>query len=200
MPWKPDYITLAAGKDFLRVADVLDDVEIAVWITAASRAIDKRCNRQFGSISTPAARVYRRPAVWDPVSGMWIRQIDDLQTVTGLTVNGVAYASSGAVLLPDNAPADGVPWTALGFADQPEQSYQGVPVAMTAIAQWGWTTVPAQVVAAVKLQLNRWNARRDSALGVAGSPDNGSEVRLLEKLDPDVAVSLSGLIRRRQVG
>ncbi len=200
MPWSPDYITLPEGKAFLRVADALDDAEIGNWITAASRAIDARCNRQFGQLAAPAARVYRRPAVFDQISGLWIRQIDDTQTVTGMTVDGVAYASSGAVLLPDNAPADGLPWTSLGFPDMPELSYPGVPVAMTVVNRWGWTAFPVQVIAATKLQINRWNSRRDSPFGTAGSPAAGSEIRLLSKLDPDVAVTLAGLSRRRRVG
>lgn len=200
MPWKPDYLTLAEGKGFLRVTDTTDDTEIAGWITAASRAIDSRCNRQFGQIAAPAARVYRRPAVFDAVTGLWIRQIDDTMTVTGMTVNGVAYASSGAVLLPDNAPADGVPWTSLGVPDQPDLSYPGSPVALTVVNQWGWTAFPAQVPAAVKLQLSRWTARRDSPFGVAGTPADGSEIRLLARLDPDVAVTLAGLARQRRVG
>jgi hypothetical protein len=200
VPWKPDYLTLPEGKAFLRISDTQDDTEIPGWITAASRAIDTRCNRQFGQLAAPAARVYRRPAVWDPVTGLWIRQIDDTMTVTGMTVGGVAYASSGAVLLPDNAPADGMPWTALGFADRPDESYPGSPVSLTVVSQWGWLTVPAAVPAAVKLQLNRWNKRRDSPYGIAGTPADGSEMRLLARLDPDVAVTLAGLARRRRVG
>lgn len=200
MPWKPDYLSLADGKAFLRVSDALDDAEIAGWITAASRAIDKRCNRQFGQLAAPAARVYRRPAVWDPVTGLWIRRIEDTQDVTGMTINGVAYASSGAVLLPDNAPADSEPWTAVGFSTQPDLSYPGSPAAMTMVARWGWTAIPGQVVAAVKLQINRLNSRRDSPFGVAGSPSDGSEMRLLSKLDADVAVTLAGLVRPRLVG
>lgn len=200
MVWKPDYLTLVEAKAFLRVSDVLDDAEIGNLVTAASRAIDTRCNRQFGQEAGPVSRVYRRPAVWDPLSGMWVRQIDDVQTSTGLTVGGVAYASSGATLLPDNAPADGLPWTALGVADQPDVSYQGSPVSLTVVARWGWTAVPTQVVAAAKLQINRWNARRDSPFGTAGTPADGSEIRLLARLDPDVSVTLAGLARQRLVG
>lgn len=201
MPWKPDYITTADLKSYLDIGDAVDDVQLATWCTAASRAIDRRCNRQFGQLAAPAARVYRRPAVYDPTTGLWLVEIDDLQDLTGLTINGVAYASSGAVLLPDNAPADGVPWTALGFADDPLLWYgYGARPAMTNVGRWGWTAFPAQVVGAAKLQSNRWNARRRSPFGVAGSPDQGSEMRLLAKLDPDVATTLAGLSRRRRVG
>lgn len=200
MVWKPDYLTLAEGKAFLRITDTVDDVEIAGWISSGSRAIDKRCNRQFGSLAAPAVRTYRRPPFYDLTTGFWIIEIDDVQDTTGALINGTALATSGGTLLPDNAPADGLPYTAVGFTTWPYPSAPGAPVANTLTMRWGWTTVPPQVPAALKLQMNRWNVRRDSPLGVAGSPDQGSELRLLARLDPDVVTILAGLSRRRAVG
>lgn len=195
MPWKPDYLTAEQAAEFVRLpGDALaDEVELATWCTAASRAIDRRCNRQFGKTDGPVVRTYRRPAAYDRVSGLWLLEVDDVQDVTGLTVGGVAYADSGATLLPDNAAADGVPYERLGFTDAPDS-----PVLVAAI--WGWSAVPAQVVAACKLQVNRWAVRRDSPYGIAGSPSDGSEMRLLARLDPDVHTTLAGLARRRRVG
>jgi len=46
------------------------------------------------------------------------------------------------------------------------------------------------VLNACKLQTGRFNKRLQALFGVAGSPADGSEVRLLAKLDPDVAVML----------
>lgn len=192
MPWKPDYLTADDAADFVRAPGV-DLEELATWCTAASRAVDKRCNRQFGKVDAPAARTYRRPAVYDQVTGLWLVEIDDVYDATGLTVGGVAYADSGAVLLPDNAAADGRPYERLGFTDDPD-----VPLVVAAL--WGWSAVPAQVVGACKLQVSRWAARRDSPYGVAGSPSDGSELRLLARLDPDVATTLAGLSRRRRAG
>jgi hypothetical protein len=65
-------------------------------------------------------------------------------------------------------------------------------------ARFGWNAVPAGVSGATWLQVNRWNARRESPYGVAGSPTEGSEVRLSAVLDPDVRAILSGakLIRK----
>lgn len=200
MPWKPDYITVAQASAYLRITDSIDDTEIGTWVTSASRAIDKRCNRQFGQLAAPAARTYRRTPFYDPTSGMWLLEIDDVQDATGLLVNGVAYASSGAVLLPDNAPGDGEPWQRLGFVTWPFPSYPGLPMTNVVTARFGWSAFPTQVVGAAKLQCARWNARRDSPYGIAGSPDQGSEMRLLAKLDPDVATTLAGLSRRRKVG
>jgi hypothetical protein len=197
--WKPDYITAADVAAYLRVTDAVDNAEFGIWATAASRAIDKRCNRQFGQLAAPAARTYRRTPVYDVTTGLWVLEIDDVQDATGLLVNGVAYASSGAVLLPDNAPADGVPWERIGFVTWPFPSYPGLPQSNTLTGRWGWSAFPSQVIGAAKLQCARWNARRDSPFGIAGSPDQGSEIRLLAKLDPDVATTLAGLSRRRRV-
>jgi hypothetical protein len=199
MPWQPDYLTLAEAKAYLRVTDTVDDAEIAGWITAASRAIDSRCNRQFGQLAAPAARTYRRTPYYDPTTGLWTLEIDDVQDVTAATVNGVALASSGAVMLPDNAAANGRPYTRIGFVVFPFPQAPGVPQLNTLVMRWGWTAFPTPVPMAAKLQVSRWNYRRDSPQGVTGSPDTGG-VRLLAKLDPDVSTSLRGLSRRRKVG
>lgn len=200
MPWKPDYITTADLKAYLDVSDAVDDVQLAVWCTAASRAVNKATNRQFGQLASVADRTYRRPPYYSRSKGLWLLEIDDVQDTTGLLVNGVAYASSGAVLLPDNAPGDGVPYERLGFTTCPTPSYPGQPATNVITARFGWSAFPAQVIGAAKLQANRWNKRRRAPFGVAGSPEQGSEIRLLAKLDPDVATILTGLSRRRKVG
>lgn len=192
MSWKPDYLTAAEAAEFVRAPGV-DEGDLATWCTAASRAIDKKTNRQFGKVDALTARTYRRPASYDVVSGLWLLEVDDVQDVTGLTVGGVALASSGATLLPDDAADEGKPYERLGFTD-----YPGRQVVVSAI--WGWSAVPAGVVGACKLQVSRWASRRDSPYGVAGSPSDGSEMRLLARLDPDVHTALAGLSRRRRVG
>jgi hypothetical protein len=198
MTWAPDYITTADVKDYLRVTDDVDAVQHARWATAACRAVDRKCNRQFGKLAAPTARTYRRAPVFNPAYGLWLLGIDDLMDATGLLVNGVAYASSNTVLLPDDAPSKGRPWTALGLTTVPVLSYPGAPIVNVATGTWGWSAVPTQVLAAALLQCARWNFRRDAPAGTAGSPDQGSEIRLLAKLDPDVATTLTGLTRPRK--
>ncbi|WP_018214740.1 hypothetical protein [Salinispora vitiensis] len=193
MAWTPDYLTAEDAAEFVRAPGV-DLAELAIWCTAASRAIDKRCNRQFGRTDALTTRTYRRPAVYDAVSALWLLETDDVHDPTGLTVNGQPYADAGAVLLPDDAPDSGRPYERLGFTDCPD-----APVAV-ATSGWGWTAVPTQVSAAARLQVSRWSTRRDSPYGIAGSPEAGSEMRLLARLDPDVSTTLAGLARRRRVG
>lgn len=200
MVWAPDYVTATVLDSYLEIADTVDDTLLAGWATASSRAVDNWANRQFGQLAAPVARTYRRTPFYNLTTGMWELQIDDLQDLTGLTVNGVAFASSGAVLLPDNAPLDGVPYTRIGFLIQPVPISPGVTVTNVLVGRWGWSAVPAAVPMACRLQAARWNFRRNAAAGVAGSPDQGSEVRLLAKLDPDVSTVLSGLGRARRPG
>lgn len=196
MAWKPDYITLAEAKEFLRIADDIDDVQIAAYISAASRAIDNHCNRQFGSVAAPVERRYR--AWYNAERRRWVVTIDDLQSSAGVVVTADSAAITDYTFEPRNAIADGMAWTHLVF---------GVDVVLTdddvdIVAQWGWsvTGVPVPVENATYLQVSRFASRRDSPFGVAGSPTEGSELRLLTKVDPDVAVSLRGYRRPRRAG
>jgi hypothetical protein len=127
--------------------------------------------------------------------------VDDFQTTTGLVVNldldddgTYSDAVTGFRKLPLNAQQKGRPWEHLVLPDGVdvcgEEGEVGVTVA------WGWTTVPVAVEQATALQASRFLARRNAPFGVAGSPETGSEIRLLAKVDPDVAVSLKDYVRR----
>lgn len=197
MPWAPDYITTAELKAFIHVGDALDDVELAAWCTAASRSIDQYCNRQFGKVDAPEQRWYTaRPS---GARGLWVVDIDDLMSAAGLTVLVGSTAVTKYTLEPRNAAARGLPWTRLVIAADAETQPCGTDGEVAATASWGWTAFPPAVKQASKLQGSRFTARRDSPYGVAGSPTLGSELRLLARVDPDVAVSLAGLTRPRKV-
>lgn len=203
MAWAPDYCSAADLKAWLRITDAADDDTLATVITAASRAVDGYCGRQFGNVSTAVPRYYR----WD---GMEIDcrpalVIDDLQITTDLAVSldndgdGDADTTlTNAVdfdLWPANATADGGPWTAIvlrpATVGRFNRYHRGVLVA----ARWGWVAVPPEVKQATMFQASRWFARRNAPFGVAGSPELGSELRLLERLDADLATVLRRLRR-----
>jgi len=200
MSWAPDYITTRELDAFLRVGDQLDDVELAAWCTAASRVIDEHCNRQFGKVDAPEQRFYTPR--WSARRCRWVVDIDDLMSVSGLVVlvGAVTVTTGKFTLEPRNAAAEGKPWTRLVFATDAEAQPDGTQDQAGITAPWGWTAFPPAVKQAAKLQGSRFAARRESPYGVAGSPMQGSELRLLARLDPDVAVSLRGLCRPRKVG
>lgn len=198
----PDYVTDSQLKAHLRITDTADDAAVAIAVTAASRAIDKACNRQFGSGT--GTRYYRyegecidnRPAValFDLASnGGLVVKLDQGEDGTyELTLaEGTDFD-----LWPYSAPADGKPYTHVVFRRGAQAFPAGSPrelqVASTAL---GWTAVPTVVVQAALIQGARFFVRRDSQYGVAGSPEAGNELRLLDRLDPDVAVALSAVRR-----
>jgi hypothetical protein len=198
MPWAPDYITSAELAAFVRDSVAVNDVELAAWCSTASRAIDQTCNRQFGKVDAPEQRFYT--ARWSSRRGRWVVDIDDLMSITGVVVLVGSTAVTKYTLEPRNAAARGRPWTRLVFATDAEAQPDGCTDDVGMTAPWGWTSVPTAVKQAAKLQGSRFVSRRDSPFGVAGSPVQGSELRLLARVDPDVAVSLLGLTRPRKVG
>lgn len=202
MTWKPDYITEADQKHWERIGadDELDDTEIALYVATASRAIDDHTNRQFGQLAAPAEWIYT--ATFDSERAVWTVDIDDLQDTTGLIVtvrDRGTIAAADYTLEPVNNVAQGKAYETLtvrlGSAVQPT----GCDHEMLLTARWGWSAFPRPVVLGATLQASRFAARRDSPYGIAGSPSDGSEMRLLSKLDPDVQVSLRGLLRTRRV-
>lgn len=195
MAWKPDYVTDTQLKSFVRVEDTEDDAEIAFAITAASRAIDRATNRQFGQAAAAVERFYT--AEWDCDRGRWVVEIDDLMTDTGLLIDydvddDETYSASidDYRLQPVNAAADSRPWTRVVVHPNSTNKPSARENAVRVTAQFGWTSVPTAIEQACLLQASRFLARREAPFGVAGSPDVGSETRLLAKLDPDVEVAV----------
>ncbi len=195
MAWAPDYLDVDDAAAFVRTTEPSELAQIGTWVTAASRAVDTRCNRQFGQLDTVTTFTYDGVPVYSPAARLWFLEIDDVQDATDMTVGGTALADSGAMLWPRNAVAKGGAYTALAWTTAPSWT-GGLDVAV----RFGWTSVPAQVPAAVGLQVSRFVARRDSPFGIAGSSADGAQLRLLARLDPDVSVSLAGLSRPRRMG
>lgn len=191
MAWAPDYVTVADLEQFVRVPDHLDDTQMDLAITTASRSIDDACGRQFGRLDVAEQRYYT--ARWNARRGVWAVLIDDLMDGTALTVaiddgtgTGTYTAVTGYTLGPRNAAGKGWPWTVIYLPDDvtPAVTVDGV----RASERWGWLTIPDTIQEATLLQASRLLTRRDAPFGIAGSPQSGSELRLLDKLDPDVVV------------
>lgn len=199
MAWAPDYVDVIDLRDYLRIVDSDDDVELAFAISAAARAVDHDTGRQFGKVDVAEVRTYyARP---DYCRGWWVLDVDDYQTAAGLVVTVVG---AGAVTTftkePVNAAAKGRPWTRIVFTADSQFQPDTHPHEVSVTAVWGWTAIPATVKQATLLQAARFYTRRQAPFGVAGSPDQGSELRLLAKVDPDVAVTLRNYRRIGRIG
>lgn len=206
MAWKPDYATATELATYVRVADTFDAITMQEAVTAASRAIDYYCKRQFGVLSAPADRFY---TPWfDRYKQAWVCDIEDLMTTSGLVIKiddgQQSYpwtVTTGYALRPANAAPDGEPWTALHFLSGADWHPVGLDAEVKITATWGWTAVPPPVKGATLMQASRFLTRRDSPYGIAGSPprrDSGSGMSVAAKqlellfysLDPDVEASL----------
>lgn len=197
MTWAPDYVTVAELKAFLRIesADTVDDAQAADAVTTASRAVDRATNRQFGQVNAVEPRIYT--ARFDCSRGLWVIEIDDLMDATGLTVVTTGGTVDVFTKQPVNAAAKSKPWTRLVVADTAAVKPKGTEGEVTVTAKWGWTAVPTAIKLATKLQAARFFKRQDAPFGVAGSPELGSEMRLLARVDPDVAVSVRDYVRQQ---
>jgi hypothetical protein len=189
--WAEDYLDAAHLRSALGIPDSGDDPELELAISAASRAIDDFTGRQFGQETTPVTRLYtpqRR-------SGRDVADIDDLMDVDELVVAVVGgdelVLGTDFRLGPANAPADHMPWTEIRADSLPAGEDS-----LAVTARWGWDAIPRVVEQACLIQAARLWKRKDAPFGVAGSPEVGSELRLLAKLDPDVQMLL-GSVRRK---
>jgi hypothetical protein len=179
MAWEPDYATTAELKAFCRVTDNVDDAQFALAVTAASRIVDSFCGRRFGKVSMATSWTF--PVEYARHQGGWVALIEDLSSATGLTVTVAGSAVTNYTLGPARATDKGRPYASILMASYAET------VTMVSDA-WGWASVPTPIKQATLLQGSRLMVRRDSPFGVAGSPDTGGEIRLLARVDPDVAV------------
>lgn len=194
MAWEPVYVTADELAAYMRIENDLDDAELALAAEAASRAVDSHCGRQFGQTDTAEER--RFTVSWEPRGQRWTANVDDLASTEGLAVESATGVISDYELSPLNAAAHGRPWTriAVDYSALNAPGWDGRTLTVT--GTWGWPSVPLAVKLATRLQGSRFHIRRGSPYGVAGSPDLGNELRLLSKVDADVAVMLRRYVRR----
>lgn len=209
--WEPDYVTLTEMKHYLAVEalDTTDDAELPFAITAASRAIDKFCSerfngmgakRQFGQVAAPEVRYYTPR--WDQNLIRWVIEIDDLEDPTGLTLQvdpgntGVYNQTITAyVLRPPNALANKRVYTQIAILPTSSVQPSWFTDSAKALGKWGWISYPTTVKTATYIQAHRFAKRRQSPMGVTGSPQKGTEKKLLEECDPDVKLMLTDYVK-----
>ncbi len=183
MVWAPDYVTATDLKDYLEVRSADDDAWVALWASAASRNVDEYCGRQFGKPDTTVTRYYQRP-VWDRREGAYVYTIDDVYDLTGLAVtDDDGEALTDFTTEPLNAVLDGRP------VERLLTSATCGRIGVTT-DRFGWDDPPPSIKIGLVLMAARLAARRGSPFGVAGSPSDGSEIRLLARLDPDMITVL----------
>lgn len=197
MAWKPKYATDAEVASIILQVTGLEESDPWVGLVneAASRAVDSHTRRQFGLLAAPAEMICS-DITYRGDRGRYVVSIPDLMTEVGLVIEVAGQTvADGYRLEPSTAAIDGKPWTRLALPIGASYSWYPDEVEAALTGQWGWSAVPTTVKAAELLQVQRFFMRRGSPFGIAGSPDVGSELRLLAKVDPDVAVMLNDYVR-----
>lgn len=213
------YATLDELKVFVGIplADTGDDQTLQHALDAAEGQIDRYCDRTFGVDGAPTTRWYSPPAYpiargFGTITGYGayrralIVEVDPIASTTGLVVatddndDGTAETAwtlnTHYRLEPINAAALGEPWTRLVAIDRIwPRTYRYPSVSVTALFGWPAADVPAQVKQATLKQAMRLWKGKDAPFGVAGSPQFGSEIRMLAKLDPDAEALIRPLRR-----
>lgn len=186
MPWAPDYVDRATVKSYLQIDSDDDDAFIDLWCSAASRNVDEHCLRQFGQVEAEQ-RSYR--GEYDRRCGRYVFHVDDLPTLDGFAI---VDASDSPVTSYDVEPVN-----ALQRGRPIERVVCDTSGTLRMTAPWGWTDTPPSIKVGLLLMAARLAARRGAPFGTAGSPADGSEIRLLAKLDPDMITVLKPYRRWR---
>lgn len=203
MAWAPDYCTTAELKEWLRITVSGDDNRLAAAISTASRNVDTYTGRQFGNVDEPADWY----GTWDgsTIDYRDSLSIVDLYDTTDLVVvidtdgdgdgDVTLENETDFDLWPYNAAAEGVPWTRLVLRPGAAARFNWYPRCVKITGLLGWADVPTAVSQATLLLAAEIFARRNAPFGIAGSPELGSEMRLLDKVDPDARTALRRYVR-----
>lgn len=187
------YVTATELKTYLGISDSVDDTAIANACSAASRAIEKYCERQFNKTTTAAARVFA------PVT-CHLAHVDDFHTIIDLVIKTDAaddgtfettWATTDYLLEPLNGVVDGESGWPFYTARTRRSGAQYFPLgaSLQVTAQWGWTAVPAAVKQAAYVMASETFKLASAPFGVAGFGEFGPiRVRqnpmVAEMLDP----------------
>jgi len=172
-----NYITMQELKDYMSIQGAAYDARITSVVSAVSREVESWCNRQFNLASAPSARVYDLTDI-DTVI------VDDFSTTAGLIVqsdindDGLYYQTWTAgdyTLRPLNGVRNGSTGSQLRF-----KNTRRPHVKVT--AQWGWTSVPDPVHEACLMLGADTFQLKDSRLGIAGSDQFGTVVRVRDSV------------------
>lgn len=191
------YATAADVKKALSIVDTDDDADIKRAVDAAAELVDDFTNRSFDPVDTadPAATTQR---VYTAKSGRLLT-IDDAAKIDQVEVRSGGWTAVDAaawIAEPVNAVADGKVFTRL---IRTSGAWPSSRQAVRVTAWFGWPATPHRVVQATVMQAERiFKEMKEAPLGIApvGGFD-GTSIRMMNKLHPQVEVQLGQLRRLR---
>lgn len=172
------------------VSDTADDAIMEAVIEAASRMIDKFCNRFFYQTSAGQVRYFT------PASEV-LTFCDDVVTVTAIATDrnldrtwSNVIPAADYELGPLNNAVSSWPYTEIRIKPLAGDSFDLGLEMVKVTGTWGWATVPDAVNEACLITAARYFKRKDAPFGVAGGGEVGQSVAL-RAVDPDAGVLLA---------
>lgn len=172
------------------VSDTADDGILEAVIEAASRAIDKFCNRYFFSTAPGQVRYFT------PASEV-LTFLEDCQAVTAVATDrnldrtwSNIIPAADYELGPLNNPSMSFPYTELRMKPLAGESFDLGMEMVKVTGTYGFSAVPDAVNEACLITAARYFKRKDAPFGVAGGGEVGQSVAL-RAVDPDVQVLIA---------
>lgn len=188
------YATAAQLKVRLSISDATDDTTLGMILSGVCRAIDTHCGQRFWRDTVATTRYYT--AEHDDT--LFIEPLVSVTSIATDTAYDGTYATTWATtdyrLMPVNAAADGWPYTWVRIKSGGDYDFVSYDAGVRIVGIFGWPAVPDAISEAALLWSERLYKRKDAPFGVLAFPEAG-EMRLLEKMDPDVLTLLKPYVR-----
>ena len=190
-----DYCTVAEVKAGTNITDSSLDTEIQGIIDDVSRAIDDKTGSRFYQDDSDVARDFLPENSGKCVIYPGLSAFTSL--TTKLNPSDLWVEGTDFYFEPQNAPADGAPWTMIRTIARVflftkadiSNAWEPLDGRVTITGKWGWASCPGPVHRACVLQSRRIFARRFTPMGYEiGGIDTG--VARVGRLDPDVEALL----------
>lgn len=184
------YITADQLRTYIN--DTLaSDSDLALFMDAATSAVDQWCHRTFTADSVATARRFKTNSTRYVL-------VDDIYTTTGLVVksdsaNDQTFATTITDYQVEPYQHDTTPIYLLRSTNTFfDISYTDNPT-VEVTAKWGWASVPKPVEMATLILAGRYYRRKDASFGVVGFPDGGATI--IPTIDKDVKDLLSPYVK-----
>lgn len=178
--------------------DALRDAQIELNIQGMSRLVDGYCRRRFFVAAADETRYFTA------IDYGHLFLPDDLNSITSIKTDDDGdgtyentWATTDYLTMPPNRIADITPITWLILRPAGARMFPLYEAAVEIVGKFGYCTlanIPDLVREATLLQSYRWYMRSEAPFGVVGSAEMG-QMRAITKIDPDVEMSLSSLMR-----
>lgn len=190
-----DYCTVADVKAGTNITDTSLDTEIQGIIDDVSRAIDDKTGSRFYQDDSDVARAFLPENSGRCIIYPGLSSFTSLTTKLDTTQNWVQDVDF--YFEPENAPADGAPWTAIRTIARPflftkadlPSGWASLDGRIVVTGKWGWASIPGPVHRACVLQCRRIFARRNAPMGFESGSLDVPGMRV-PRLDPDVEALL----------